>query len=218
MDAETMELVCANRSFLWSLVARAYAEEADEAFLEVLQSDHARAEIGLLSDSWTESMIAAYAKICDRLDGEGTLTAVRHEYVNIFIGPATLKASPWESVHRTNKQVLFQSGVLEVREAYRQAGFLPSRYPHVADDFIGIECDFMAKLAKSALDFWAKNDETMMREQLGHSLQFLNSHLGIWIQSLAHAIREYYGDCFYARFTDLLVQLVRRDEGLLGSL
>ena len=139
------------------------------------------------------------------------------EYTTIFIGPGTCKAYPWESVHLSDIKALFQAELLPIRDAYRAAGFLPARYPHVQDDFIGLELDFLAKLADSALQACELGDDAAVRQRLAQSQAFLDEHLLRWIDSLAGAIEREYGNGFYARFTKLAALVSHRDRTVLAS-
>ncbi|MDO4890905.1 MAG: molecular chaperone TorD family protein, partial [Coriobacteriaceae bacterium] len=149
---------------------------------------------------------------------DGSIASLRHDYVNIFVGPGTLKADPWESVHLSHTRALFQQELLPIRDAYRAAGFLPARYPHVQDDYIGLELDFLAKLAGAARAEWEAGNAAAAQERLAQSKAFLEEHLLLWIDSLAQAIEREYGDGFYARFTKLSGLIAKRDADILEAL
>lgn len=215
MDSETTLLVHANRQFIYELLARAYAGEPDADFIGVLRQEHTRAELALVGHELTDSIVAAYD---DALAAVGScgLDELRADYTAIFIGPGTLKADPWESVHLSDTRALFQQELLPIREAYRAAGFLPARYPHVQDDFIGLELDFLAKLAGAAKQAWEAGDAAAAEERLAQSRAFLDEHLLRWVDSLATAIERGYGDGFYARFTRLAALAARRDLDVIA--
>ncbi|MDO4400890.1 MAG: molecular chaperone TorD family protein [Coriobacteriia bacterium] len=218
MDSETTLIALVNRQFLYELLARTYAEEPDATYMDILRAEHTRDELGLVAHETTESILAAYDAALDALDSAEDLTAIQHDYVRIFIGPGTLKADPWESVHLSDTRALFQQELLPIRDAYRDAGFLPARYPHVQDDFIGLELDFMAKLAGAAKQEWETGNHDTARERLAQSRSFLNDHLLLWVDSLARAIENGYGDGFYARATQLAALIAERDVDVLDAL
>lgn len=243
MADEEIALILANRSFMYALLARAYAEEPDHSFVSLARGDHAYDEVMLIEDCFSDDLEKAYLS-CRRLlvDDGFSLQRLQQEYMRIFVGPATLKASPWETMHTNKKRVLFQPDVLKIRDAYRQAGFLPKRYPSVSDDFIGLECDFMAKLADRATHAFihggnalgdvdpsrAKRQglagckevsvEKQVRTCLEQSHGFLCDHLLRWIDSLADAICENYEEGFYALMTRFAAIYVKRDRMVLEAL
>ena len=214
MDSENTLLVLSNRNYLYGLLARVFAAEPDETLLQVVALEHTRLELGLIDNELTESILAAYDAILETAVG-ADLPRLRAEYTTIFIGPGTCKAYPWESVHLSDTKALFQAELLPIRDTYRAAGFLPARYPHVQDDFIGLELDFLAKLADAALQACELDDEATVMERLEQSRGFLNEHLLRWIDSLADSIEREYGNGFYARFTKLAALVARRDCAIL---
>lgn len=218
MDADSMDLVLANRSFLWNMVARGFAEEPDAAFLGILASKHAEQEVLLLDDACSNELLSSFSALREFLVGDDAVEHLRAEYVRMFVGPGDLPVPVWENVMRRGGKALFSGSVLQVREAYRAAGFLPARYPNVADDFIGIECDFMAKLANRACEGARLGKSNEALEAIGQSLAFVQSHLSAWIPLLAGFVRQVYGMCFYAALCDCANCLVRRDESLLKEI
>jgi TorA maturation chaperone TorD len=218
MDSETTLIALVNRQFVYELLARAYAAEPDASFLQILDAEHTRQELGLIAHESTESILAALDAVLETLEAGNALPHITQDYTRIFIGPGTLKADPWESIHLSDVRALFQQELLPIREAYRAAGFLPARYPHVQDDFIGLELDFLAKLAGAAKDAWTNGDQAAMSERLEQSKAFLDEHLLQWIDSLAAAIEREYGDGFYARFTKLAALIAKRDRDILDAL
>ena len=219
MDNETVTLVLAHRQFLWGLVARAFAEEPDEAFAAVATGGHAVDEVTLVDDEHTEPLAKAYGMMATALTvAEPDLVDLRAAYTRLFVGPGTLACSPWETMHVTGRRTLFQPGVLAVREAYRAAGFLPARYPAVADDFIGLECDFLAKLAEAARKSFAAGDASRAAERLGQSTAFLDDHFLRWIDSLSAALDEHDPTGFYAAAAHFAATLARRDQAMIPPL
>lgn len=215
MDHETTLLVLSNRNFLYNLIARGFAGEPDETFIAILKQEHTRQELLLVSHEDTPQVLEAYEAALDAVPADDALAHLQHEYVRTFVGPGTLKAYPWETVHLSDTHALFQPELIPIRESYRAAGFLPARYPHVQDDFIGLEFDFLAKLSQSALQACESGDTAAMDERLGQARTFLDEHLLRWIDSLANAIEREYGDSFYARFAKLAALVAKRDRAIL---
>lgn len=217
MAIEDRELVLANRSFLWNLLARGFAEEPDGAFMAIVCDPHTAQEVSLVVDGRSQAVADRWTQAVDALVQAGE-PSLRESYGRIFVGPATLHSSPWETMHVTGKRILFQPGVLDVRQAYRDAGYLPERYPAVADDFIGLECDFMAKLAHEALERWRAGDGEGADKRLLQSRQFLEGHLLQWVDSLAEAIGAHYGPDFYGFFAQVAALVAWRDGAVLAAL
>lgn len=216
-------LILTNRRFLYAFFSRAFCDEPDEAFIAVLESDHLDQEVALIEDDLSDPLAQDLERARSFVsplspDGQRSLSALKGEFTRIFIGPGTLQAYPWESMHTTGKRSLFLPEVLEVRDAYRQAGYLPARYPAVSDDFIGLELDFMNKLAEDARAAFEAGNEESCYQKLECSQKFLEEHLLQWIDKLAQSIEENYGDCFYAALTELTALFLKRDAAILNEL
>ena len=112
MDREVEELVLANRQFVWGLIARGFAEEPDRAFADIIEGEHAREEVSLVEDDRSDEIASLFTAAVGRLaesrqgataagEGADELAQAREDYTRIFVGPNTLLASPWETMHTT---------------------------------------------------------------------------------------------------------------------
>lgn len=217
MDREDCEIVLANRAFVYALLARAFVEEADTVFLSVLVSDHCRDEFDLIDDANSVAIMASFGNVVrlaqraiDR--GQSGISELNEQYVALFAGLDAFSISPWETTYTRGNRALFQSDMLVIRDVYRNAGFLSASYPHVADDFIGLELDFLAKLAEEVRAMFGQGDADSCGVRLGQASAFLEEHLLRWIDSLARAIESVYPDSFYAAFAQLTASWAKRDQ------
>ena len=213
MDAPEIHLLLVNRGFLYALAARGFVEEPDKAFFEVLASDHAREEVAL-ADGAEGALSSYFAGVLEAVGDYGVASAAQ-EYVRLFVGPQAPKVAPYESAFLSGERTLFQPQVLQVRDAYRLAGFLPASCGHVPDDFIGTELDFMAKLAQVAIDAFERGAHFECRSALEASQNFLEGHLLKWIGPFAEALEEEYGDCFSVRLARFAASVSENDDRLL---
>lgn len=218
------DLLLAARELVYAVIARAYAEEPDAAFVQALEGDELSLAVRLLDDGHEarlEDGLERMRACCRREDGEALsrrLSDYGAEYVRIFIGPGTLSAAPWESAHVAGGRPSAQPTALDVREAYRRAGLLPVRKGRVADDFVGLEFDFMANLAMCASMDCRRGRLAACCERLSQSQAFLQAHLQAWVASLARAVRVHYGDCLYASVTEFAALWVSRDADIMRGM
>lgn len=144
--------------------------------------------------------------------------AISADFAKLFVGPDKLLAPPWESVHRTHERVLFGKCTLDVRRAYRDAGYIPEGYPHVADDHIALELGFMGLLAERSLAASRINASADFQESLRKQHDFLNEHLALWIDDFSGMV----GAAPVCRFYKVLAltanRLVHCDGEIIGSL
>ncbi len=104
--------------------------------------------------------------------------------------------------------LLLQESTIAVRHFYTAQGFIPKKFPHVADDHIALELDFMKRLATACAERDDAADEV--------SRAFLDEHLGVWAPRFAENVRQA-GCAYYAAASDLLVGLVAVDRDRLSG-
>ena len=141
-------------------------------------------------------------------DGRDVADVLGGLYGRLFVGP-------WESAHLAAERMLFQASTLEVRKAYVQQGLIPQNYPHVADDHLAIELDFMRLLARRAADAFCKGDEPAAAESLQASQRFLGDHLLAWAPSLCRALEVSAPESVYAKAACVLERFMKVDRDVL---
>ena len=97
---------------------------------------------------------AALADILSAARTPDEIDALYHElkqdYTYLFYQTTLSRLSPYESVWRTDDQTLFGPTTLEVRNAYKEAGFELAADTSQPDDHIGAELDFLGRLLERA--------------------------------------------------------------------
>nr|WP_239539014.1 molecular chaperone TorD family protein [Arcanobacterium pluranimalium] len=94
---------------------------------------------------------------------------------------ATAKIAPYESVHRGQDRLVFDTQTLEVRSFYRELNLEAPNLNREPDDHIGLEFDFIAQalsLWLTALEHNAPNDAERYRNAV---VAFHNEHLAQWV-------------------------------------
>lgn len=140
------------------------------------------------------------------------------DFAKLFVGPDKLLAPPWESVYRTHERVLFGKCTLDVRRAYRDAGYIPEGYPHVADDHIALELGFMGLLAERSLAASRINASADFREGLRKQHDFLSEHLALWIDGFSGMVGAAPVCRFYKVLALTVNRLVRCDGEIIEKL
>lgn len=199
------------RAFGYLLFQRLLGTEPSAELFEAVDLDVARAACERVLDDGT-----AGSELAELLaEAKGGVETLRGEYTRLFEGPGALPAPPWESVHTSNKRLLMQPSTLEVRAAYRAHGFVPARYPHVPDDHIALELDFLAALAREAVEANADGDDARCNELLAASDAFVDAHLARWVDRFAHDMVEKGRSHYYAGVARTLAAFVEADAAKL---
>lgn len=97
------------------------------------------------------------------------------DYRALFVGPASLRACPYESVYTSVDHLTFEAQTLAVRRWYAEYGLVAPRLHREPDDHLGLELAFVSHLCLRALDAGASDAavEPLARFLHEHVLTFL---------------------------------------------
>lgn len=98
---------------------------------------------------------------------------LRQDYAFLFYMVSVSKASPFESVYRTDDATMFGPTTLEVRHEYERFGLKLSASDSQPDDHLGIELAFLAELFARA----EAADETQVATFLDAAWGFMHEHV-----------------------------------------
>ncbi len=213
---EETHAVLAARHYLYELFQTLFGNEPTEQLLEAVDCAVFEEAFSLVLGSDAEALDGN--RLVKGIEGfRGQLSAMEADYTAAFVGPHELPAPPWESVYTSGNRLLFQVSTLEIREAYRAQGLLPEQYPRVADDHIALELDFLARLAKRALEAYVQQDAEVFAEAIEASRSFVYEHLGVWVDAFAGDLSAWNKESFYAGAACTLAAFVHADKGFLSD-
>lgn len=220
-NKEAVEVLLANRYYIYTLLHKALSIEPTIELLEVLTSPETAEAFALLSESEDDIMARAgkfFAEVRKDMSDPGFVNQAKDEFTRLFVGPIKLIAPPWESVYRGKEGMLFQECTLEVREFYRSFGYLPQAYPRVADDSLALELAFMSKLAGKALEGFKSGDMAETKHCLGGAGLFLNAHLLVWIPRFMEKMKLSPSDYLYPQLCLIMEEFINIDKSTLREL
>ena len=208
---EIIEVLLANRFYLYSLLYKCFGREPDEAQMKLLASEQTGESFALLGGEVLGKVPAFLNEIRIDLEDPEFLDRVRSEYMHLFVGPEKLVAPPWESVYQGEDAMLFQEVTLEVRKAYRAFGMRAEAYQRVPDDSLALELAFMSTLAGRALDAFRDGDDAGVRTNLSGSAEFLKKHLLRWVPKFLERMTKSPTDCLYPQLSLILDSFLKKD-------
>jgi TorA maturation chaperone TorD len=185
--------------------------EASNRIFELFLIDEASAYRVALSD--LQSMVKAALG-----EGDASIERIKSNFTRLFVGPGKVEVPPWESIYRSKEDVLFQGNTLAVRKAYVAQGFIPQRYPHVADDHVALELDFMAQLAAKLERAFMAHDVDVASSCINASDTFIREHLIGWIPDFSKALVKAPHSFFYKEVGSLLAAFLSVDLRALQEL
>ena len=220
---EIVSSACTNRAFLYQYLWRLFADVPDEALLDVLRNEAIR-QLSLFFDDGALALQEhnlMLVSVENGKDEQGDMTRLSGEYTKLFIGPGKLAASPWESVYACGEELVFQQSTLDVRAAYRTAGFEAAGYPHIPDDHIATEFAFLAALCNQASKSIQEDDWQAARVSLGRQALFLSQHIGTWIGEFARRVASNSPKStgsFYVHAANLAREVCEADSAIIAEL
>lgn len=210
------------RLFLYQMVHAVFSGEPDETLFDALTSDDCVSVLGEMSESCPG--VAALARFCEKAvetgEGRDALIGSSLKDFNRFVAGlgSGRESHPWESAYTSSRKLLFQVETLEVRNAYREFGYLPQMYPKVADDHISLECAFLAAIAGKMIEADEAEDAGSLDRFAKGSLDFLNKHLLLWIDLYAEDLHVDAPDGLYDCCAHALADFARSDKAFLEAL
>lgn len=224
MDRYNMETLLGARAFAYHAMHAVFGQEPTAGTRTVLASGVLDDLAAVFADADCPQVSEAALALQEAARQADDAEMLDNAYTRLLLGPGTLPASPWESTYISKERVLFQESTLDVRRAYVAQDLIPQGYPHVADDHIAIECDFLGKLGHRMVEALEAADEERLRVTASASRSFLREHLGSWADAFARNLCDSTAqtgnpaEAFYAQAAATLARLVEADAVLLQRL
>lgn len=203
------------RTYLYQIFHSVFGVKANAEQFQVLANGATEEALllfappGVGADTWH----AMAADFCRTPFSEN----IASQYVRSFEGPGQMVAPPWESVYVNAQPLLFQESTIDVRRQYLAWDFIPHEFPHVPDDQLSLELDFMERLGLRACEARKNGNDAEEASALGASLDFIDGHLGRWLDEFAQRLVEGEQN-FYALAAQVLGGFVEADKAFLKDL
>ena len=217
---ETIQAVLAGRVLVYKLIQSVLGNEPSAELIEAAGDEAVREACRMFvpANRVFAKACDAWLREIDAAKGAG-LEMLKKAYTKLFIGPHEMRVAPWESVYVNEERLIFQESTLDVRRAYVAWGFIPGEYPHVADDHVSLEADFMARLGSKAAKAYDEGDVESAKSALDASREFLEEHLLKWVAAYAETMRKEAPEArLYQAAVDLLESFTQIDEGVLKEI
>lgn len=213
------------RFYLYSLFQSIFAKEpCMEHFLAHSRTITEKSlEAAFVSNAAACEPLTRFIEVFSKPRDAKDVAQLCSEYTRLFIGPGEPKAPPWESMYASKEPRLFGNVTSSVRKAYKAQGRAPELYPRVADDHVALELDFLRVLAKQDLldstGIATIPSKSLASSNMQASREFLNDHLGRWIEDFAERVRDAdeSPDGYYACCSQALAVFIKNDEELFGK-
>jgi TorA maturation chaperone TorD len=123
---------------------------------------------------------------------------------------------PYEMVW--NKEASDYSYLATIAGVYGEAGLSPSPEAKERLDYIGVELDFLAELARREAAAWEDGVTEDARKHLALQHQFMSQHFGVWAPSFIQKALLFAETDFYKGHLVMLRGFIDQQQEELGSL
>jgi TorA maturation chaperone TorD len=210
-----VQILLSGLTLVYKLFQSVFGNEPSKEQLKILCSQASREALELFGDEACSDYMQSlkvFNAFCIQYENqpEATLEELQSEYTRLLLGPEKLPAYPWESVYVTKERLLFQKSTLEVRDCYRAFGFIPAEYPHVADDHIALELDFLGRLSEMAEKASNQNEKEEVIRFLEAQKDFMRRHLLNWVPDFARQMQQSKTNVFYPNAAILLSEFLKK--------
>ena len=190
------------RSRVYGLLRRVFSREVDKPLLEwCREQDRA----GLWSDLRVD-----LEEVLETADPDSALEALAIDFCQLFITSGA-HGTPHESVHgaaQDSGTLLFGDPASAVKRLYREAGYELEEAAHMLPDSLGVEFEFMERLAEGEAAATKEGDAEERRRLEDLQRRMLKEHLGRWVPGYARRIRADAGTDFYRAMLHLAAEFV----------
>lgn len=203
------------RYYVYLLLQSVFGANPTAEQREALVAPEAREAFVLAggSNNYTTAVEAFLSFTAEHDDVE----AWRNDYTRLFIGPGKLLAAPWESVYVNEEPLLLVESTIDVRKTYLDQGYAPKMFPHVADDHISLELDFMKRLSANACQALESGNRDSALDYLKASKAFLAEHLLKWVVHFSSDVVAG-APGYFELAARVLTTYVQNDESTIDSL
>jgi len=146
-----------------------------------------------------------------------TLKDLHVEFARLFVGPYELLAPPFGSVYLEDEKRIMGDSTLDVVKRYATVGLKIDDAFKNPPDHVAAELEFMHVLITEELKSLSSGDAERTIECLEQQLDFLECHLGQWIDAFAGLIVQEAQLDYYRYLVIATQQFIREDLRRLGE-
>ena len=158
-----------------------------------------------------ELQSSAFVKNLEVLE-TSALDEARWEYNRLFIGPKKPLATPFESVYRSEKQIMMREFTFEVREFYSQVGLEVEKKDQFPDDFIGLEFQYLFYVSQLVVELIKSEKMEEAKELILVREEFLQKHPKQWFPKFCDDISSHSEKQIWKDLAEFILNILKIEE------
>ncbi len=206
--AQWTEIICQDLD----LLARLHDREPEGEWLAWLAQQDFPANLGLRltapnAQHASERLRAVLRHLgqVDDAQRQMILDELAADYASIYLTHA-YRAAPYESVWLDEENLLYQAPMFAVREWYQRHGLAVQDWRLRSEDHLVPQLQFIAHLLHTPND-----------RALREAADFIDSHLGLWLDKFTQTAAQRCATVFYANLLELTAEYIRQLRVLLNQ-
>jgi TorA maturation chaperone TorD len=216
ISADELASLNEKRSATYAMLSCLYRREVEKTYLDELRTMRFPAATGNASADEGYLRIACYLSNV----WENSVVELARDFARCFIGEgmdSSSAAYPYESVYTSEKRLLMQDARDEVLALIRSEGFDKSATWKETEDHIGLELEFMQRLAERLTEALRTGDEEKSISLITTQCNFLTDHLATWTPRFTQDVRQFAQTDFYQGLAYLTDGFLQVDEKFLSD-
>ena len=160
--------------------------------------------------SYKEIIGSRYSEILEYLDSIQDFKRIIVDYTKLFIGPFGTLAAPYGSIYLENGEMLMGNSTVNVEDLYAEEGIVVEIKE--VPDHVAIELEFMSILANRKVEAMRAMDEKSVERYHQKQLNFLDIHLGRWIEEFTEKVEKNAQTAFYRNLAQVTREFILKDK------
>jgi len=149
---------------------------------------------------------------------QSKLEQLKIEFTRLFVGPYGLKAPPYGSIYLEGERKFMGESTTDVMGQYKDVGIVVSDSFREAPDHIAAELEFMYFLIFKEIETIRSETEGTPQDFLSRQKEFLQRHLGMWVEAFSSVIKKHAESNFYQNLAVATSIFIKQDLEYLCSL
>lgn len=139
------------------------------------------------------------------------------DYTRLFLGPFGMLAKPYGSIYLDGRNQVMSDSTQLAQELYAAGGFEVDEEFCEAPDHVAVELEFLYLLSHRLAEARNQRDDVEVARLQGLKQQFLQDHLGRWIDPFAELVRNGAETVFYRTLIDLTQRFIHHDRQTING-
>lgn len=178
-------------------------------------------------NQWNEKTLNTLLKKADLLTGDlkvlpfikrlhkldkRSLDEARWDYNRLFIGPKKPLASTFESVYRSEKNIMMREQTFQVREFYKQVGLEVENINQFPDDFIGFEFQYLFYVSLLISELIKREEIEKAQELETIKDEFIKAHPNMWFPEFCNDVKSESSEEIWKELADFILEVLKIEE------